>query len=115
MRRSRIESRILLGIAAALLMTACTTMTEMQTASPRATYRSPKSSAALEECIAGRLSWLVMPSVVRGPNRTTIAFGSSGSTVLTVTLSSVDKETLVEVRQKLTYGVRVKNNVEGCL
>lgn len=90
-------------------------MAEMKTAAPRATYHSPKSSAALEECIAERLSWLVMPSIVHGPDRTTIAFGSSGSTMLTVTLQPVGTETQIEVRQKLTYGARVRKNVEGCV
>ncbi len=97
-------------------MSGCnTTIREIRDHPPRATYLSAKSMPALEQCLADTLSWIGSPSIIRGDTVTSIALGSGGSTAVLVTLHPVKQGTEVQVRQILTYGTRVKNNVQGCV
>lgn len=65
--------------------------------------------------MAGNLSWIAQPTIIRGERATELAFGSGGSTALLVSLIPGPTGTQVEVRELLTYGRRVRNNVEACV
>ena len=65
--------------------------------------------------MAGNLSWIAQPAIVRGERATELAFGTGGSTALLVSLKPGQGGTQVEVRQLLTYGRRVRNNIEACV
>jgi len=93
-----------------------TTIGEMRTDEPRAAYTSARSSPALEQCLAGNLSWIAQPSIIHGGASTELAFGSGGGRMaLLVTLRPIASGTSVEVRELLTYGARVRHNVEACV
>ena len=102
---------------AALTVGGCsTTIREMaDNHPPRAVYHSTKSEAALEQCLGERMSWLGAPSILHGETSTEIAFGGGGTTAVLVTLRRGTADSTVEVRQLLTYGARVKHNVESCI
>jgi hypothetical protein len=106
----------LVAMLACVTLTGCsTTINEMRDHPPRATYSSSHSPAAVESCLAGDLSWLGLPSVIHGETSTELAFGGAGTTALMVTLTPVGAGTSVTVRELLTYGARVRHNVESCL
>jgi hypothetical protein len=98
-----------------LLLSGCTTISEMRDHSPRASYFSEQSPAALEHCLAGRLSWIAAPSIIRGEGETEIAFYGSGGANVLVSLRPESNGTRVQVRQLLAYGARVRGNVEMCV
>lgn len=104
-----------LMIAGALLLSGCTTMTELRSLEPRATYSSTRSLPALEQCIAEGLSWAARPTIVRGEKDTSITFGASVVAVM-VTLRPTEAGTEVKVMQAgMGYGKRVRRSVERCL
>lgn len=100
---------------AILMLAGCTTVSELRTHSPRAAYVSNSSPAALEQCLAGNLSWISLPATIRGPETTELIFGSGQSAVVGVTLTPLQQGTRVEVRQLATYGARVRQNIEACV
>jgi hypothetical protein len=107
-----------LALCAALFLAGCTTTTirEMREDTPRATYQSNRSVPALEQCLAGNLSWLAQPSIVHGEQMTELSFGSAfGGTGLMVTLHPLAAGASVEVREGITYGTRIRHNVEACV
>lgn len=101
-------------VSCVLLVGCTTTVREIRQHEPRATYTSARSSAALEACIAGSLSWAGTPAIVHGEGFTELAFGSGGSTAVLVSLKPQAAGTEIEVRELLAYGRRVRNNVEAC-
>jgi hypothetical protein len=95
-----------------IVVTGCsTTIKELREHPVRMTYVSERSAPALEQCLAGNLSWIASPSVVRGETSSEVALGNA----LLVTLSPMLEGTQVQVRELLTYGKRVRNNVEACV
>jgi hypothetical protein len=101
--------------AAIFLLCGCTTVKEMREHAPNATYHSSRSSAALEHCLAGSLSWAAQPSIIHGEGTTELAYGQGDATAVLVTLIPEGGGTQVEAREKLAYGVRVRHNVEACV
>jgi hypothetical protein len=105
-----------LALGAALFLAGCTTTTirEMREDTPRATYESSRSVPALEQCLAGNLSWLAQPSIVHGEATSELSFGSAfGGTGLLVTLRPLSAGARVEVREGITYGTRVRTQRRG--
>ena len=102
-----------IAILAGTALAGCATTAQMQAKAPDATFTSSKSIPALEECLAMSLSWLGNPSIIRGPERTVLAYGNPNPAL---TLAIVGSEPAsVEVRASLTVGGRVRRNVEACL
>lgn len=110
-------NRSLILAAVGLMTAGCgTTIREMRDHEPRALYVSNRSMPALEQCLAERLSWIAMPSIIRGEKYTNVAFGSPGQMAVLVTLHPEGPaRTRIEVRQKLLYGHRVAGNVTMCV
>jgi hypothetical protein len=103
-------------LASCVLIAGCsTTIGEMRGHAPSATYVSARSEAELEHCLAGNLSWSGDLAIIRGPDTTELSFNSMGSSVILVTLKPTATGTLVEARELIAYGVRVRNNIEACV
>lgn len=64
----------------------CATTAGVQSKEPQLTLESSKSPDALEECIALNLSKLGNSFTTRGENQRIMAFGSTMSTALTITI-----------------------------
>lgn len=108
--------RVIWAALLAMLLSACTTIRELrENHAPRATYKSTKSSAALEQCLAERLSWAGTPSIIRGELNTQIAIMDRGSAVIMATIIPGSSGQTVEARQLITYGARVRRNFESCI
>ena len=101
-------------IAAALLLSGCTTVGEMRAHEPKATHLSARSMPALEQCIGERLSWISPPSVLRGETETSIAFGYRGTTDALVLLRPEGSAVRVEVRTMLPYKGSLRRGIETC-
>jgi hypothetical protein len=97
------------------LLAGCTTIREMREHEPSATYTSARSTAALEACLAGNLSWISSPAIIHGERSTELSFGEGENSVVMVTLVPVDGGTRVEAREQLAYGARVRHNIEACV
>lgn len=99
------------------MLAGCATTIEKTRSMPvLATYAAAKSPDALEHCIAGKLSWLAEPSVIRGEGEREIAFQYRGVTSLLLRLSAAaNGSTDVQVRGRVGLHGRVKRDVEACL
>lgn len=97
--------------AAALIGGCATTLNTVRELPPKATYQSPKSGGALQECIAGALSVFGGPSVVQGEHRTTLAFGSGGVTSYVIEIEPPS----VTIRSGYPYSGAIKRRIEACL
>lgn len=104
-------------IAAGVTLGGCsTTIGEMRTDTPRASYVSARSEPALESCVAGSIRGAGQPAIVHGERATEIAYDAGvGSPFLVITLRPAGGHTVVEVREKLGYVGRFRRAVEACV
>lgn len=101
-------------IAAALLVSGCTTVAEMGAHEPKATLISSRSMPFLEQCIGERLSWISPPAVLRGETETSISFGYRGTTDALVLLKPEGQSVRVEIRTMLPYKGSLRSSIETC-
>lgn len=100
----------------AMALAGCSTIGDLWKDRAQGTYTSARSPAALEQCLAGSLSWVSAPSVVHGEGSTELAFGRGyGDTFLLITLQRSSTGTAIEVREQDHYGGRIRHSLEGCV
>lgn len=108
--------RLVTALLTLLALTGCVhTLDEIRAAEPRASYQSARSVPALEQCLAGKLSWASLPSIVHGETSSEMTFGAPGDADLLITLRPLSSGTGVEVRERHQYLSKVRRDVEACL
>ena len=108
--------RPVLAPIAALAFAGCVhTIDDMRAQEARASYQSARSTAALEQCLAGRLSWISLPSVVHGEGSSEMTFGAPGYADLLITIRPAGSGSAVEVRENHQYLSKVRRDVEACV
>lgn len=93
-----------------LALAGCTTTAGLQQRPADLTFQTSRSRAAFEECVAGQLSWLGMPSATRGERVTTIVYGNPNP-AFTIT---VDDAGAVAVRHAIAPGSRFRRGLDAC-
>lgn len=92
------------------------TIDQNRARTPSATFVTRLSEPTLEHCLAGKLSWLGTPTIIRGDNSTEIAFDSPYGTALLLTIMPAGSGSRVELRMKHdNYLHHLSGTVESCL
>lgn len=100
----------------ALLIAGCSTTTAGHLSRPpQHSWPSTKAMPELEQCLARGLSWISNPSVVHGPEETTLSWSSAGNTYFVLTLRPSDAGSLIEARSQFGLGGRMRRSIETCL
>lgn len=101
----------------ALSLSACDgTIEQNRARAASATFATAQAEPALEHCLAGKLSWLGTPAIIRGDSSTEIAFDSPYGTELLLTILPRPGGSQVELRMKhRNYLDHLSRAVQSCL
>ncbi|MES2494646.1 MAG: hypothetical protein V4618_00900 [Pseudomonadota bacterium] len=100
---------MLLAIAA----TGCATTADVQQQPPSRQFQTSKTALELEQCFALRLSRYGLPSTIRGPASTIMAYGQPNP-AFTLTIL-VGTQTMVELRTPIAKDSGIQRDITPCL
>lgn len=102
---------------ATIALSGCAGTIDQNRARPAAaTFSTALAEPAVEHCLAGKLSWMGDPSVIRGEGSTEIAFNSPYGTELLVTILPVGSGSRLELRMKhRNYLDHLIRTVQSCI